>query len=137
MGATRMLALRTNRTSVRTKAGGTMTQVIEKDSELIADSSTIHSVVLRFTYKAIALHGEPVRRAVLEWYADAATRENLSSSELKAAYDEFVTVLGRSPRRIVLLSTLRDLVAVGYLRQSIDGFSTTDRGQEVVSAQEK
>ena len=113
MGATRMLALRTNRTSVRTKAGGTMTQVIEKDSELIADSSTIHSVVLRFTYKAIALHGEPVRRAVLEWYADAATRENLSSSELKAAYDEFVNLRLSDGRRGAGLATygiLRKLI---------------------------
>jgi len=132
-----MLALRTNRTSVRTKAGGAMTQVIERDTELVADTSSIHSVVLRFTYKAIGLHGEPVRRAVLEWYADVATRATLPSSDLDSAYDEFIGVLGRSPRRSVLLSTLRDLVAVGYLRQSIDGFSTTDRGQTVVSAQEQ
>jgi len=129
-----MLTVSRNRTDVRGRVGvGSMTQVIEKESELVASPKTDHSIVLRFIYKAIDLHGEPIERAVLEWYADVAESRTLPSRIPADSFRDFVGVLGSRPRRNLLLSMLRDLVAMGYLSQTMQGFNKTKKGSRVLS----
>jgi hypothetical protein len=111
-----------------------MTPVIEKESELVANATTAHSVVLRFVKSAIAAHGEPVMRIALEWYADTARIEDLRGSISGGELKEFQETLGLRPRRGKLLLVLRDLVEMGCLKPAVGGFTMTDKGKEIVSS---
>jgi hypothetical protein len=104
------------------------TRVIEKYTDLVADANEDHSVLLRFLYQAIAVYDNPVKRTVIEWYADVARPEDLDDGIAQNLFAEFLEMLGLRPRRAVLLSMLRDLVEMGYVSQSIEGFGTTPMG---------
>jgi hypothetical protein len=106
-----------------------MTQVMVTESALLAEPTLIHSTVLQFVESAIAEHGTPVKRALLEWYADTARVEDLPDSITVEQFAAFQSVLGECPRRRQLLSVLRDLVEMHCLEQSIDGFAFTDKGK--------
>jgi hypothetical protein len=129
-----MLTVSGNRTGVRRIAGvGSVTQVIEKESELVASASSEHAIVLRFVYDAIGLHGEPIERAVLEWYADVADAKTRPPRIPAESFKAFTKTLGPRPRRNLLLSVLRDLVAMGYLSQTMQGFNKTKKGSRLLS----
>ena len=129
-----MLTVSRKRMDVRGGVGvGPMTQVMLTERELLAESTSVHSIVLRFVKSAIAEHGTPVKRALLEWYADTAIVGNLPISITAEQFVAFQSALGESPRRRQLLSVLRDLVEMDFLEQSIDGFVFTDKGEERLS----
>ena len=110
-----------------------MTQGMLTESGLLAESTSIHSTVLQFVESAIAEHGTPVKRALLEWYADTAIVDDLPSSITPGQFAAFRSVLGECPRRRQLLSILRDLVEMDFLEQSIEGFAFTPKGKERLS----
>ena len=128
-----MLTVSRNRMEFRGKVGvGLMTQVIETESGLLERPELVHSIVLRFVASAIEEHSAPIKRALLEWYADTARKEELPDSIPPKQFMEFVSALGPRPRRRALLSVLRDLVEMGCLEQSIEGFELTTKGEEIL-----
>ena len=110
------------------------TRVIEKYTELVFAANEDHSILLRFLYQAIAAYDKPVKRTVIEWYADVARPEDLDGDISQNLFTEFLDMLGLRPRRSVLLSMLRDLAEMGYVSQTIEGFGTTPKGLELLAS---